>query len=264
MDCELYRRYTEKRSSVADLGKVMPYGWANLPAPLAGSWMIYSLMLDDFSRELSNAINAFANNVRKLKIWDALFAELTEHERLEALYEFVDPISTLCLLTPYVIRSRFLYATSHLCHQVNLVREEAWNESSLPADEGIYMDSADKQGTPWQEYKQLKRCMESVGGRALQRATTDFRNAFTHRFSPRIESGIANFATRMLDARTGKVAYSLGGTRPLALHDVVTLLDAELEKCYDCYVAFQNLIAAHVAFISPHNETALAAMRVSD
>jgi hypothetical protein len=264
INLDLYRRYLEARPKADDLGKIMPYGWVKLPDSLFGDWMVYSTMLDDFARELANAINQFTLNVRRLKTWDALLLGFDEKETQEAMHEFIDPAATLSLLTPYMIRSRFLYATSHLCHQINLIREEGWQESSLPEDGKVYMDSADRQGKPWKQYRKLKLRIESIGGKALQSATKDFRNAFTHRFSPRIESGITNFMTRQLDKSTGKAVYALGGTKPLPLGDVVALLITELARCYAAHEAFQQLVAEHEAFIGPNSEAALVAIRSVD
>jgi hypothetical protein len=196
-----------------------------------------------------------------LKAWDAVFPGLNEREKQEAVHEFIDPAATLALLTPYMVRSRFLFATSHLCHQVNLVREDKWQESSLPEDSKIYMGSADRQGGPWKQYRQLKLCIEGIGGKALQSATKDFRHAFSHRFSPRIESGIMNFATRLVDGSTGRVIYTFGGTEPLTIGNVVTLLMTELDRCYAAFEAFQRLVAEHKDFIGPHSEAALIAIR---
>lgn len=64
---DLYRRFTNKLPATSAIGEIMPYDWTSLPQPLEGIWMIYSMMLDDFARELSNAINGFTLNVRRLR-----------------------------------------------------------------------------------------------------------------------------------------------------------------------------------------------------
>jgi hypothetical protein len=260
MHLDLYSRYLDKRPLATGLGKPMPYDWVNLPDTLCADWMTYSFMLDDFARELANAINGFTNNVRKLQTWGLLFQEFDAKQRREAMFEFVEPTATLCLLAPYMIRSRFVYAIAHLCHQINLVRESTWPESSLPIDTNIYMDVADRQGGPWKKYGPLKLRLESIAGKALQRATADFRNAFNHRFSARIDSGITNSVTRQLHPTTGKVRYEFGGTVPLALVEVLTLMTSELTKIYSAHDAFQTLIGTHEAFIIPHNQATLAAI----
>ena len=64
MHLELYRRFTEARPEFDTVGKIMPYGWTKLPDPLEAIWMAYSFMLDDFARELANAMNGFTRACR--------------------------------------------------------------------------------------------------------------------------------------------------------------------------------------------------------
>jgi hypothetical protein len=203
-------------------------------------------------------MNAFTLNVRRLSAWETLMTSLGEEEQAEALHEFIEPIATLCLLTPYAIRSRLLFATAHLCHQVNLTREADWPEASLPMDDKIWMDSADRQGARWQKYNQLKTRIEAIGGNRLRQATADFRNAFTHRFSPRVATGITNFAVRHFDPATGKACYSFGGTEPLDLKELTALLVAELAHCYAAFAAFQALVGEQVAYVTEKNAEVLA------
>ena len=258
---DLYRRFTEARPATESIGRIMPYDWTAMPERMAAAWMAYSSMLDDFAREVANAINALTINVRRLHAWGAVLKTLDQDERAEAIHEFVDPIATLCLLTPYAVRSRLIFATAHLCHQVNLYRETGWPESSLPQDDEIWMDSADRQGAPWgRRYNKIKTRIEAIGGRRLRNATADFRNAFSHRFSPRVETGITNFATRYFDPATGRASYGFGGTEPLGVDDLTVLLDAELEYCYAAFTAFQALVAEQVTFVTARNTEMLDAL----
>lgn len=258
MHVELYRRFTEARPATEGIGRIMPYNWTGMPERLFGAWMAYSSMLDDFAREIANAMNAFTINVRRLHAWSTVLEALGEDERGEALHEFIEPIATLCLLTPYVVRSRLIFATAHLCHQVNKVREVDWPEASLPVDDQIWMDSADRQGAPWRRYNRLKTRIEAIGGQRLRNATADFRNAFTHRFSPRVGTGITNFATRHFDPASGQAYYGFGGTEPLEVADLTALLDAELDRCYAAFTAFQALVAEQVAYVTAKNAEMLA------
>jgi hypothetical protein len=258
MHLELYRRFVDLRAPADAVGKLTPYNWTAMPERLYAAWMAYSAMLDDFARELANSVNAFTLNVRRLSAWETLMASLGGEEKAEALHEFIEPIATLCLLTPYVIRSRLLFATAQLCHQVNLLRETDWPEASLPVDDEIWMDSADRQGAQWRKYNRLKTRIEAIGGNRLRQATADFRNAYTHRFSPRVGVGITNFATRHFDPATGKACYSFGGTEPLDLKELTALLVAELDRCYAAFAAFQALVGEQVAYVTEKNAEMLA------
>ena len=258
MHLELYRRFVDLRATADTVGKLMPYDWTAMPKQLNPMWMVYSEMLDDFARELANSINAFTLNVRRLSAWETLMTSLDEEEKGEVLHEFIEPSATLCLLTPYVLRSRLVFATAHLCHQVNLTREANWPESSLPMDDKIWMDSADRQGARWRKYNRLKTCIEAIGGRQLRQATADFRNTFTHRFSPRVGTGTTNFVTRHFDSATGKAHYSFGGTEPLDVKRLTALLVAGLDRCYAAFAAFRALVCEQVAYVIEKNAEMVA------
>lgn len=259
MHHDLFRRYTEARAATESVGRTMPYDWTGMPKRLAGAWMVYSSMLDGFAREIANATNAFAMNVRRLHAWAAVLDTLGQGERAEAIHEFGDPIATLCLLTPYAIRSQLIFATAHLCHQANRIRENKWAEDSLPVDEKIHMHSANRRGAPWGLfYERLKKGIKAVGGEAFRRDTGDFRNAFTHRSPPRVEAGYTNFAKRRIDRETRRMRYDFGDTEPLAIRKLTALLDAELHHCYEAFEAFQALVAEQVAFVTSKNAEMLA------
>jgi hypothetical protein len=66
MHVDLYRRFAETRPATGSVGRIMPYHWTGMPERLAGAWMAYSSMLDDFAREIANAMNTFTTDVRRL------------------------------------------------------------------------------------------------------------------------------------------------------------------------------------------------------
>ncbi|MEI9418097.1 hypothetical protein [Mesorhizobium sp. Cs1321R2N1] len=84
--------------------------------------MAYGTMLQEFSAEIANEINALINYTHDLAAWDEVMKPLSEQRRFDVLVEFVRPIITLALGMPYAIRARFLFATVHLCHQVNQLK----------------------------------------------------------------------------------------------------------------------------------------------
>lgn len=261
MSIELYKRYLEELPGTEDLGRIMPYEWIDLPETLDITFMTYVEMVKEFAREIANGINAFTISLRRLTAWERVAASLTdEKERHSLLHEFVDGPVTLALITPYVLRSRFIFATAHLSHQLNLLREEGWQEDRLPPDSGIWFEAADVQGRPWKHYGKLKIAAEKLGSKNFQSATEDFRNAFTHRFSARIGVGITNFVTRILDEGTGHVTYGFGGTPPLDLGQIIAQLLAESEEAYTVFDRFQRLVAEQTAYVTTR-QAELATLR---
>ena len=86
----IYETYRAELDGMPVGGKFMQYRWWNLPDPLNGTWMIYSLMLDDYATELANIINDLTNHVHRLRAWDKVLAGLDETGKHEVSHEFAD------------------------------------------------------------------------------------------------------------------------------------------------------------------------------
>ena len=203
--------------------------------------MPYRDMFDEFSREIANSLNKLTDYTNRLKAWGLVIASMTDQEKMDAAHEFIDPLATIGLNLPYVIRSRFIFAVAHLCHQANRSRDGFPWRDDLPLDHEIYFEAADKYGTGWPEYKPLKRCIEAIGNKSYQSATHDFRHAYNHRFSPRVVIGVTRMVTRQVNPETKTVSYAFGGTPALTLDIVVELLAQQCENSYASFEAFQRL-----------------------
>ena len=177
---------------------------------------------------------------------------MTIRRRWDAAHEVYDPLATIGLNLPDVIRSRFIFAIAHLCHQANRSRDGFPWRDDLPLDHEIYFEVADKYGTGWPEYKPLKRCIEAIGNKSYQSATHHFRHAYNHRFSPRVVIGITRMVTRQVNLETETVSYVFGGTPALTLDVVVELLAQQSENSNAGFEAFQRLIREQVLSIAEY------------
>jgi hypothetical protein len=241
---EFYRRHREALQATPYDDRFMPYPeeWTRLPNPLHPVWLPYSFMLDEFAREIANAINDLTNHVHRLRAWAAVAASLSYQEKMNACHEFIGGLATLAVNLPYVIRSRFIFAAVHLSHQANMVFDRpAWVDDLLMDDE-IYIDQADARGKRWKTYRILKRSIEGMAGKAFCAATHDFRNSYNHRFSPRFVVGITRFVRRQKDPVTGRITYNLGGLEPLQLDHLADILAGERDQAYRAFEAFQALV----------------------
>jgi hypothetical protein len=252
MSLELYRRYLAAHETAAFDGRLMPYEWGDLPKSLNIRWMAYRDMFDEFSREIANSLNDLTNYTHRLKVWSVVVSSMLEQEKMDAVHEFIDPLATLGLTHPYVIRSRFIFATAHLCHQANQSRDGMSWDDDLRLDREIVFKDADKYGANWPRYNRLKKRIEKINDKRYQAATHDFRNAYNHRFSPRVVLGLTQIVTRQVDARTKKVSYSFGGLPPLMLDVVAELLTDQCKRGYAAFEAFQALVREHEASIAEH------------
>jgi hypothetical protein len=246
---ELYERYIKTSSEVAFDGRYLPYEWGRLPKSLSMTWMAYREMFEEFSREIANCLNQFTNHVHRLKVWNVVYVTLTDDEKMEALLEFIDPLATLSLTLPYVVRSRLIFATAHLCHQANQAREEFPWKDDLIRDEKIWLDAADKYGSQWQHYGRLKGCIKGICDKSYQDATYDFRHAYNHRIPPHIAMGTSQLVKRKMNEKG--VSYTFGGVAPLSLETIVTLSSDQCARGYAAFEAFQELIKEHENTILP-------------
>lgn len=237
----LYDLFRRTLAATPDTGRFMPYGWTRDFERLSAVWMPWSQMLDEFARELANTINAFTHYGHQLQAWAHVLAPMTPEEKQEATLHFVDVLATVSVNLPYVIRSRFIFATAHLCHQANQSKDLATWRDDLPLDEEIYLAVADRCGAGWRRYKRLKLRIEAMGGRRFQKQTHHFRNLYNHRFSPRFAVGLTNFVTREV-GKGGRVSYAFGGLQPLDIADIAALLTLERDACYRTFEAFQALV----------------------
>jgi hypothetical protein len=206
-------------------------------------------MFDEFSREIANSLNELNDYSLRLKAWSVVIAQMADKEKLDAAHEFVDPIATIGLNLPYVIRSRFMFAAAHLSHQANRTREGALWLDDFPLDNTIYFAVADKYGAGWQTYKAFKKCIDRFGDKAYQAKTGDFRHAYNHRFSPRFIIGITQIVTRHVDPQTKSIHYSFGGMPALNLNLVAGLMDEQYRLGSEAFLAFQALVREHEASI---------------
>lgn len=223
----------------------MPYEKDGLPDSIPFEWMAWVEMHQEFSREISNSINELTRFTHHLAAWRNVAAPLNDQQKFQLAHEFISPLATLALNLPYVIRSRLIFATAHLCHQANKAREGLKWTDDLPLDSEIVFAQADQYGKPWKPYSKLKVALERIGDKAFQVATGDFRNAYNHRFSPRILVGQTQIVTRKVEKGTGKVSYGYGGIDPLSLDLIVKQLEVVCEHCYKAFDGFRKMVKEH-------------------
>lgn len=250
---ELYRQYREALDATVYGARPIAYDWGELPNPLNGVWLPYSEMFNEFSREIANSLNEMNDYSFRLRTWNTVIAPMNDQEKLDAVHEFIDPIATIGLNLPYVIRSRFILAVAHLSHQANRSRDGASWLDDFPLDNMVYFAAADQFGAPWAAYPAFKRCIEKFGNKQYQTATRDFRNAYNHRFSPRFVIGITQIVTREVDAEAKSIHYTFGGMPALGLDFVAGLLDEQYQRGREAFSAFRALVREHEASIAKNN-----------
>lgn len=249
---EEYQHYLTAREHLLPLSAWVEYDWAAPQDPLYITYLAYSQMLNEHPREIANSINQLQRLTLSLKAWDQRLRLVNdEQHKLNIICEFVDPISIVAINLPYVIRSRFIYSTTHLSHQANQSRCTDWKDD-LTLDSEIYFEHADKYGAYWRSYNALKLALEKISSGNYIEATINFRHKYNHRYSPKIEIGLTGLVTRHVN-KPDQVTYCFGYTEPLKLSNVVSALEKQHECCLKAFSRYKSLIKEQVDAIEAHN-----------
>lgn len=227
-----------------DSGEFAPYNWLIFPDPLPINLMVYQMMANEQTLELSNSINELNRLIASLCAWAEVLSSLDDKDKNEIMIEFVDTKAITALNLPYVIRSRFIFSIAHLCHQANRFYSADWQDD-LPLDKEIFFQSADKYGVGWKKYRKAKVAIEGIFNQKHQCETKEYRNKYHHRYSPRIEVGITNLVSRNIND-DGDVSYGLGGCQPLKLAEIIPLLREQQVAGIRAYKKYQMLLFEHM------------------
>lgn len=211
--------------------------------------MAYGQMLEEFNSTVPNAINRLVDYTRRLTAWASIIEPLSQEEKFFVTVEFIEPLAITALTLPYSIRSRFIFATAHLCHQANRsFRDKTWIDD-LPSDDEIDFRTSDKYANRWKRYTTLKVSLERISDGSFHSRTNEFRHKYVHRVPPEIAVGLTGLVTRSHEGTTGSVSYGFGFAQPLSLSLIVEVLIGQVDRCHRAHAAFEDLVSDHIEAI---------------
>lgn len=249
MTLEIYSKFAEIYRSQKALSKPIKYETNEFEFPGRIEWLAYSFMYEEFTRELTNTINQMHDYMNRLTAWDQIFGDLDDRQKLAITFEFIDPIATLLLNLPYVIRSRFVFACAHLCHQANRAKGTSDWKDDFPLDNEVDFNQLDYYATGWTKYKRLKSKLEQISAWDYRERTFDFRNRYNHRFSPHIAYGYSSFVERKVNS-AGLVTYSFGGVPPMEIRGVLEISREQHTRAIEALSLFRELVIEHSQLIN--------------
>ena len=94
---DYYSQYCEALKKIECTGRLMPFNWAGIPSTLPFRWAAYASMIDEFSSELANSVNALTCYTHRLKGWRDVVETVDQQGKLDIAVEFVDPLATIAL-----------------------------------------------------------------------------------------------------------------------------------------------------------------------
>jgi len=240
----MYQAYLSERED-NDIGlPCMPYSWAGIPETIDSAWMAFAEFIKEYSSELANEVNSFRTYIQNLSAWGRILEGCTDNEKFSILSEFVEPMAICALNHPYSVRSRFIYAVSHISHQANKSKDDDWKDD-IKTDASINFNEMKRMGSRWESFGYFKKSLSGVNNENYTDKLLNYRNKFNHRFPPLIELGLSGFVTRV-KAEDGKVRYGFGYTDPILISDALPMLIEQHASMSQCFDAFKSLVTEQV------------------
>lgn len=214
----------------------------------------FSIYAEEALRELANSINQLASLTQNLEAWGKILKDLSTEEKLQLLNEFIETQASIAINLPYTIKARFLFAVAHISHQANSARMgNEWIDDFkvLPQDHEIHHEHANQMARGWKSWKKLNKALSKVDSSDFKAATKSYRSKYTHRFTPHIEVGHFEFASRRPriksesypDPLSHAPVYCIGGSEPLSASEVTDELKKQCSLFSQSFFQFERLVS---------------------
>ena len=232
---EVFADYRQQLNSLDKPCRYVAYG-DSFGGELGPREFAYLHMARDRTRDLANTLNEFCHYMNQLQAWECAYSETPEDERIDVLFEFVQPLAFLCLGQPYVIEQRMLGAVHELSREANRVTGRG------PADKRrrASLKSASHVASVWDEWESFARSLTGLNSDGFMKRVYNFRHEFTHGFPRQLEIGLTPFVT--VEVLDGSVRTRIGAQPPLPLSDVTGALRNQHEIASACFESYLLLM----------------------
>lgn len=239
----------ERFYNAGGAGALAPYDHIETRSSLHISYMPYYSTLEDHLSALANEINSFGYHVGQIEAWAGVLPNYEIVDQLSLLMEFVEPVATTAVGAPYALRSRFIYSTSHLCHQANRFVRSDWSESALPDDSSINYKTMLAVGNGWSRFEAFREALDGIFDAAYESETGGFRHKYQHRLPPRFQHGHTQRVSRQRDNGSDRVSYGFGYASPIQFDELAPKLRARHERALQTFLLYSELIREHISRI---------------
>lgn len=201
--------------------------------------LIFGAMADDFTRELINSVNKFYLNVFYCEAWFKAAADFPKGQRLSLLFQFAEPLMELALNRPYAIRSRFIFAATHLLHQSNKHRMPKWRDE-LPGDKDIDYKTLIRVGSGWKAFSAFISDLNGLNDQEFIKATRNFRHLSHHQMEINFDIGLVPYFRRTKTDTGIKYEYLIHG--PLKFPDMLSILYRQHARARAAFMSYWSLL----------------------
>ncbi len=232
--------------------------------PLGGTsdaeWFIFSTMARDYIRELKNAINSFWSDIRRLLAWSKVYDLSPDECRFDFAVEILDSIASDVLNKPYIVQQRFIYTSSMLLYQTQMILDTGFDARKPVKESKIgraFFHELIKEEDPQSKAHRLMDTILKIAGLDFKDSTGNFRNLYHHRIRRNIEVGVSPYVNivegklgeqRKIDGstlfsithRSGNktISYDICSRPPVKIGDALPLLRQQHAICVESFHTF--------------------------
>ena len=201
--------------------------------------LIFGAMADDFTRELVNSVNKFYLNVFHCEAWVQAANDFPKIQRLSLLFQYAEPLIELALNRPYAIRSRLIFAATHLLHQSNKHRMPKWRDE-LPGDKDIDYKTLIRVGSGWKAFNAFISDLNGLNDEEFIKATRNFRHLSHHQLEINFDMGLVPYFRRTKTGAGIIYEYMIHG--PLKFPDMISILYRQHARARAAIMSYWSLL----------------------
>jgi hypothetical protein len=234
---ELYKKFQDERRSLGEVYRQARYDDFVDRGLYRGSAMPITLMAGEHIIAATNTINRFHYDLHGIIAWSKVFNSISENKNIQALFEFLFPIATISLSSPYSIKQMFIRSIYEISHQTARFLDADWKEGALKKQTNF--DDAQRTAARFRSWPALCSALSLLNDEKFTTASDSYRNRLNHGFAPRIEFGHGITVQRDPGAAS---AYVIRHARPLLIADLIPLLAAQYDAALNCFDGYIKLI----------------------
>ncbi|HMW18812.1 MAG TPA: hypothetical protein PKN13_13180 [Accumulibacter sp.] len=238
-------------------------------------------MVDGELRESINELNAWMCYLDDLKVWLEVLKSYGEEDAWSLRVHFVEPLVRYCMLQPSSSRDRLGQVAANGAHQANLCVDADYKDV-LDQDKlrpGQFMSRKKLEAQlarllkAWKSGEQLIEALQRMDSETYRQQTYDYRNEASHFIAPRVEFGEVQFVKRrkipflevikqedgtarlIKNLEKPRVAYVIGGIRPLTLAEIIEINSQEYDFAVAALRTYSDLLREALPQIAARQKT---------
>jgi hypothetical protein len=236
----LYAKFQEQRRSLGTLCPQAFYYDFIDRGRYDGSAMLAIPAAQDHMSEIANSINRLHYDIHSVMAWERTLASLPEEDQWQALFEFVFPLASFSLSSPYSIKQKFIMSVYEVSYHTNRFADLQFREKFN--DRPRYQD-AERMAQKFSSWTALSTKLEALSDKEFSQVSSDYRNRFHHGFPPTI---VVGYRTMLRPMSSG--SFSIETAPPLSIAHVTSMVFEQCETALDAYEAYVELIREQEKF----------------